>query len=107
MTKKEVLIIASHPDAASLSLHELEAMFALYPDFIQSLIDHDIISPVRSSQGEWLFEVHHLQRIKRALRLHRDLEVNLPGIAIVLDLLDEIESLEADKAILIRHFSRL
>lgn len=106
MTKKELLIIASHPDVASISLHELETMFALYPDFIQSLIDYDIIRPERSAQGEWLFEVHHLQRIKRALRLHRDLEVNLAGIAIVLDLLDEIDSLEAEKAILIRHFSR-
>ena len=34
-----------------------------------------------------------LARLKCALRLHRDLEINLPGLAVSLDLLDEVQRL--------------
>jgi chaperone modulatory protein CbpM len=34
-------------------------------------------------------------RSRKALRLQRDLEINIPGLAVTLDLLDEVDSLRA------------
>jgi len=47
------------------------------------------------SPTEWRFGGASLRRMRVAMRLSRDLEVNPPGVALALDLLDEIETLEA------------
>lgn len=44
---------------------------------------------------EWIFQVTVVQRAQKALRLHHDLSVNFAGIALVLDLLEEIDQLRA------------
>jgi chaperone modulatory protein CbpM len=41
----------------------------------------------------WRFSGRSLHRAQVARRLHEDLDVNLPGIALALDLLEEIERL--------------
>lgn len=45
-----------------------------------------------------------LRRLETAFRLHRDLEVNLPGVALALQLLDEIEQMRSELSILRKHF---
>ena len=42
---------------------------------------------------EWHFSGAALRRVRRALRLERDLELNLAGVALALDLMDELEQL--------------
>ena len=43
----------------------------------------------------WRFSAVSVMRSRKALRLQRDLEINIPGLAVTLDLLDEVESLRA------------
>ena len=45
--------------------------------------------------SEWRFGGARCARMRVATRLSRDLEINSPGVALALDLLDEIEALEA------------
>lgn len=45
---------------------------------------------------EWRFGAASLARLRVATRLARDLEVNDPGVAIALDLLDRIAALESN-----------
>ncbi|TAL58685.1 MAG: molecular chaperone [Legionella sp.] len=45
-----------------------------------------------------------LMRLETAFRLHRDLEVNLPGVALALELMDEMERMRNELAILRKHF---
>jgi len=89
---KKVVIVADYTKHASLSLEELCEICQTSPDFIEHLIEYEIILPA-SLTGEWRFDNEHLQRIRKAQRLQRDLEVNLAGIALVLDLLDELEEM--------------
>jgi chaperone modulatory protein CbpM len=42
---------------------------------------------------EWRFPGASVRRVQIVLRLQRDLRVNLPGAALVLDLLEELEEL--------------
>jgi len=44
---------------------------------------------------EWRFSGAALRRVRTAYRLARDFEINAAGIALALDLLDEIDALRA------------
>jgi len=51
--------------------------------------------PKGAAPHEWRFSGASLRRVRTACRLARDLQINPPGIALALDLLDEIEALKA------------
>jgi chaperone modulatory protein CbpM len=51
--------------------------------------------PRGAGPQEWRFSGTELRRVCTAHHLARDLEINPPGIALALDLLDEIEALQA------------
>jgi chaperone modulatory protein CbpM len=97
MVKHQIVIVADYTQSTSLSLEELCEICQISPAFIQDLINYEIIHPQNNQFG-----LVELQRIKTALRLYHDLEVNLAGIAVILDLLDKIEDLKAQNAILDR-----
>ena len=44
---------------------------------------------------EWRFAGTALRRARLAVTLTRELQVNAPGVALALDLMDEIEALKA------------
>ena len=44
----------------------------------------------------WHFRGDTLPRARRALRLQRDLEINLAGVALAMDLMDEIDRLRRE-----------
>jgi len=54
-----------------------------------------VLEPEGESASAWRFSGASLRRAQRAVNLARDLEINASGIALALDLLDEIESLRA------------
>jgi chaperone modulatory protein CbpM len=64
-------------------------------DALLSLIHEGVLTPLGSDSTQWHFEGSALQRARTALRLTRDLELNAAGAALVLDLLDEIETLRS------------
>ena len=53
-------------------------------------------TPQGAEPHEWRFSGTSLRRVRTARRLAHDLEINPPGIALVLDLLDEIEALRVN-----------
>jgi len=53
------------------------------------------LEPVGQSPQDWRFTGDSLRRARLALRLTRDLEINPPGVALALDLLDDIAVLRA------------
>ena len=60
-----------------------------------ALVREGVLTPVGDEPGQWRFGDTSLRRARTALRLTRDLELNPAAVALVLDLLDEIESLRA------------
>jgi chaperone modulatory protein CbpM len=44
----------------------------------------------------WQFDSYDLYRAKKAITLQKDLEINMIGIGIILDLLDEIKELKQE-----------
>ena len=88
-----------------LSLDELCQACTSSTEWIIELVAEGALEPLgqkplKYPETQWRFSVNALQRARKAMRLQRDLGLDLAGIALALDLLDEIESLEAR----LRHF---
>ena len=79
----------------SLTLGQLCRACGVHADWIISLVEESIIEPQGEDIRLWRFSGASLVRARSALRLQRDLGVNLAGIALALDLMDELESLRA------------
>ncbi|HBI14871.1 MAG TPA: MerR family transcriptional regulator [Desulfobulbaceae bacterium] len=62
-------------------------------DMVQEMIAEGLLCPRGRHPMEWRFTAVELRRILITLRLQRDLRVNLPGCALVLDLLEELAEL--------------
>ena len=80
------------------SLRELCNVCQVHAQFIQDLIDEGILSPQGQNPREWRFAAIEIKRIQVSIRLQEDLRINLPGTALVLELLDEIEQLRHSKS---------
>ncbi|HEY0877836.1 MAG TPA: chaperone modulator CbpM [Zeimonas sp.] len=52
-------------------------------------------STLVATRAQWRFSGSALRRARLAMSLARDLEVNPPGVALALDLIDEIDALRA------------
>lgn len=78
-----------------LTLAELCRACAVRTELIVELVDEGVISPHGGEPHRWRFTGIHLRRASIALRLQRDLGVNLAGAALALQLMDEVETLRA------------
>ncbi len=80
-------------DQVRLSLEELCEICDLSAETIVDMIDEGLLEPQGRRPGEWRFRCYEVRRVQVALRLQQDLRVNLPGAALILDLLEELEEL--------------
>ncbi len=87
-----ITIIAEHEPI--LTLAELCRACDRPAEWIISLVEEGVLDPLGDKPTHWTFVTSNLRRALRAQRMQQDLGVNLPGIAVALDLLDEIERLE-------------
>ena len=87
---KGVLIERSSP----LNLDELAQAVHLRAEMIVEMVEYHLLEPEGQSPTNWQFDDINFKRAKIAASFHRDLEVNLQGIALALDLLDKIDRLE-------------
>ncbi len=86
-------LLAEHAQA-QLTLGELCRVFDLHADEVVELVEFGVIEPARGRRpSEWRFSATTLVRARRALRLQRDLQLNHAGLALALDLLEEVQSL--------------
>ena len=82
-----------------LSLNDICLACSSSEEWIIELVEEGALEPVNLQtigyqQSQWRFSGNSLQRARTAMRLQRDLDVNLAGVALALDLLEKIESLE-------------
>ena len=87
----------------SLTLEELCDLCETTPDFVHELIAYGTVEPESFISERLIFDVKQLDRVKSILRLQHDLEVNLPGAALAIDLLDQIDQLNFQMRLLVYH----
>ncbi|NOQ89579.1 MAG: MerR family transcriptional regulator [Gammaproteobacteria bacterium] len=82
-------------DETRLTLRQLCDACMVRADYIIELVDEGFIEPSGIERSHWCFNGVTIRRVQKAKRLQHDLGVNLAGVALALDLIDEIESLRA------------
>lgn len=80
-------------EQTELTLADISRTCSVHAEYIIELVDEGVLAPLGREPILWRFTGGHLQRVTVALRLQRDLGINLAGVALVLQLLDEIEVL--------------
>jgi chaperone modulatory protein CbpM len=78
-----------------MSIVELSHAARTPQELIMSWVTEGVLSPTGSSPEDWRFGGESLRRAKTAAHLTHDLDLNVPGVALALDLLDEIATLRA------------
>ena len=82
-------------ESALLTVEDLSRMCAVDERHIVEFVEEGVLSVVESHR-EWHFTGAALRRARLALRLERDLELNLAGVALALELLEELERLRRE-----------
>jgi chaperone modulatory protein CbpM len=62
---------------------------------LTALVEEGLLQPSGSGPEDWQFAAGALSRARAALRLMRDLQLSVDALALVVELLDEIETLRA------------
>lgn len=78
-----------------LTLGELCQACSAERELVLVWVFEGVLEPAGESPEDWRFGGDSLRRARLALRLSRDLEINPSGVALALDLLDEIATLRA------------
>jgi len=84
-------------EGAALSVADLARMFAVDQQHIVELVEEGVITVLEIETREWRFSGADIRRARIALRLERDLGINLPGAALALELLEELEQLRRER----------
>jgi chaperone modulatory protein CbpM len=82
-------------DQTELTLGDICRACAAEAPLIVEMVDEGVLIPSGNAPAQWRFTGVHIQRAKTALTLQRDLGVNLPGAALAIQLIEELESLRA------------
>ncbi|SOD41786.1 chaperone modulator CbpM [Nitrosovibrio sp. Nv4] len=82
----------------TLTLTELSHACAVQSGYIVELVDEGLLTPETVDEHEphrWRFTGTQMRRARVASRLQNDLGINLAGVALALQLLEEVEVLRA------------
>ena len=82
-------------DELQMSLDELCRACRAQPEQVRVWVVEGVLQPSGDAPASWRFTGTSLRRARLAFTLTRELEINTPGVALALDLLDEIEALKA------------
>ena len=83
-------------EGLTVTLAELTQLCGSSTRTMQLMVTEGLLRPRQGdAPTEWRFDGLEVRRAQRAQRLRRDLDLNLSGTALALDLLDELETLRA------------
>lgn len=78
------------------SLVELSHICQVPEDQVLAWVSEGALEPAGDAPPQWRFAGVSLRRTRVAVRLARDFELSSSGVALALDLLDEIDALRAE-----------
>ena len=89
-------IILARIEPEQLTLEGLAACAGVHPALIEYFVEYGLLDPIARTGTQRLFDTACLARLRMIERLRRDLGANLAGIAVILDLLDRLTTLQRE-----------
>lgn len=91
----------------TICCNEIYQLLEISDQDLAEMVSHGIIAPHDPHAEEWYFSESVVAVISRASRLRDDLQIDWAGLALALDLLDQIDALKRENDSLRRRLSRL
>jgi len=97
MVRQTTDILRGHiiENETRLTLRQLCDVCAVRAGYIIALVDEGFIEPSGVEKSHWCFSGVSVKRVQKAKRLQQDLGINLAGVVLAVELIDEIERLRA------------
>lgn len=96
MLSHELLVFDFEHGAPAYSIHEVSELCDVTLERVIALVEFGVLHPEGSTLDDWRFPAHSIVQTRRAHRLQRDLELDLAGLALALELLDNIDELRRE-----------
>jgi len=80
-------------ERVELTLIELSQACSSSTEWVIELVEEGILEHTGRDAAQWRFSGANLLRARAAMRLQQDLEINLAGVALALDLMEQIEAM--------------
>lgn len=78
-----------------ISIKNISSHYNVEISFIQSLGEYGLIEITRIEEDE-VMDTEYLGQLEKMMRLHYDLEINMPGIDAIAHLLKRIQEMQED-----------
>lgn len=89
-----------------LSMKEVCQMADITTEALIEIVEQGIVDASGEAPESWSFGARAVSIAKKAVRLHNDLDIDWAGIALALELLDEMEQLRAENKMLKQRLDR-
>ena len=83
-------------ERGEVTLIELAQCSGLAESELRELVELGALNPLDPAASHWHFTTRCITAARTASRLRNDFELDAPGLALVLSLLDRVQSLEDD-----------
>lgn len=90
ISENETLIGEILNDENEISLRQICNACQLPAEIVIEYVEYGVIEPIQSSNANLFFHSHCINRILTARRLQDDLGLNNAGVALAIDLIDEL-----------------
>lgn len=104
MHKKNLLVGVLLEEEYTISYTEVCHKYHIPKELLIEMMEHGLFSNQSTQLEQLKLNQNELHRLESAFRLHHDLDINLPGVVLALDLLEKIDKLSNELDILRKHF---
>jgi chaperone modulatory protein CbpM len=80
-------------EKSELSLTEVTQACSCSVEWVVELVEEGVLEPIGQEQSQWRFSGTNLSRARTARRLQHDLNINLAGVALALDFMEDIKTM--------------
>ena len=73
-----------------LTLDDVARHARMHPAFVERVVEFGLLMPIEVDGDQLFFDPSAASRLRAIVRLREDLGINLPGISVILDLVDKL-----------------
>lgn len=92
--------------SVQFSVREFTRITGMSTEVLVEIVEEGIVEPGGENPENWRFDTQMLCVVKKASRLHDDLDIDWNGIALVLELLDRMQTLHMENESLRQRLGR-
>lgn len=106
MKSNEIITGVLVDEKTTFSVSEICTRCNVPHELLVQMMEYGLFEFTNQLEDDYNLDLKTLRIVESAVHLHRDLEINMPGIALILELKDELEQLRNELDLLHKHLSR-